>query len=136
PAAGIVARFVELVEARQFASAERAVEILGHDSVLLFVERQSPLEQLHFDHQLMNLHAAPLARHCGAGNHVLQSTAATFSTQARKRGTGCSTNGLIEKDADQRAALRRTPCEQGGALCLRTERLVAGADAHIANDLT
>jgi hypothetical protein len=50
-------------------------------------------------------------------------------------GWGGTANGLIKKDVDQRAALRRTPGEQGGPLCFRTERLVAGAHAHIADDL-
>ena len=49
-------------------------------------------------------------------------------------GWGGAPNGLIEKYTEQHAAPRRTPREQGGALGLRTERLVAGAHAHIADD--
>jgi hypothetical protein len=47
-----------------------------------------------------------------------------------------ATNGLIEKYGNQRAAVRLAPREQGAALCLGTERLLAGAYSYIANDFT
>src|SRR6202035_3015634 len=47
---------VELVVARELSRGQSGIEVFAQDPVLLFVQGQAALEQLHLDHQVVNFH--------------------------------------------------------------------------------
>ena len=55
---------------------------------------------------------------------------------ARDVAASGATNPLIGEYFDEFAPVVVAPREQGTALCLRAERLLAGAHAHVADDFT